>query len=221
MSQSELIAPGYVVVEGPIGVGKTTLVERLADSFQCDSLLEAPDENPFLERFYREGRQAALPTQLFFLFQRTQQLRPLSQSDLFSSIPLVSDFMLEKDHIFAETTLDADELKLYEQVYAKLAPEAPTPDLVVYLQAPAEVLQQRIRQRSRAAEMGGIRDEYLQQLSTAYTEFFHRYDSSPILIVNAAEINPVERQEDYQMLLEQICSIKSGRHYFNPGQLLL
>ncbi len=221
MSQYESLTPGYVVVEGPIGVGKTSLVRRLAESFNCDTLLEEAEENPFLERFYREGKQAAFPTQLFFLFQRTQQLRPLSQNDLFHTTPLVSDFMLEKDRIFAQVTLDADELKLYEQVYTKLSPEAPAPDLVVYLQAPAEVLQRRIRQRSRQVEMAGIRDEYLQQLCDAYTEYFYHYDSSPILIVNAAEINPVEREDDYKLLLEQICSIRSGRHYFNPGPQLL
>ncbi len=220
MNQRESSTPGYVVVEGPIGVGKTSLVKRLSESFNCDALLEQAEENPFLERFYREGKQAAFPTQLFFLFQRTQQLRPLNKNDLFRTEPLVSDFMLEKDRIFAQATLDTDELKLYEQVYAKLAPEAPVPDLVVYLQAPAEILQKRIRRRSKAAEIAGIRDEYLQRLCDAYADFFHHYDSSPILIVNAAEINPVEREDDYQLLLEQICSIRSGRHYFNPGPRL-
>lgn len=220
MSQTDPSTPSYIVVEGPIGVGKTTLVRRLATSLGCDLLLEAAEENPFLERFYREGKQAAFATQLFFLFQRTQQLRVLGRNDLFGPQSLVSDFHLEKDRIFARLNLDEDELELYEKVYEKLSPEAPTPDLVVYLQAPADVLQRRIRRRSRPEEQG-IAADYLRQLCDAYTEFFYHYNASPLLIVNAAEINPADREEDYQMLLEQIREIRSGRHYFNPGPLLL
>jgi deoxyadenosine/deoxycytidine kinase len=220
MIQSEVKAPRYIVVEGPIGVGKTTLVRRLAHSLESELLLEAAEENPFLERFYREGKRAAFPTQLFFLFQRTNQLQPLQQIDLFGPKCLVSDFLLEKDRIFAQLNLDNDELELYEKVYEKLSPQAPTPDLVVYLQAPANVLQQRIKRRSRPEEQT-MSQEYLTQLCDAYTEFFHHYDSSPLLIVNAAEINPADRDEDYRMLLEQIRGIRRGRHYFNPGPLLL
>ncbi len=219
MIRTELTPPGYLVVEGPIGVGKTSLVKRLADSFGCETLLERPEENPFLERFYQDGKKSAFPTQLFFLFQRSQQLQELSHDDLFRST-MVADFMLEKDRIFASLNLDQDELELYEKVYSKLNPEAPVPDLVVYLQAPAEVLQRRVRGRSRAHEMN-LSLDYLQRLGDAYAEFFHHYDDSPLLIINAAEINPVEREEDYQLLLEQICSVRSGKHYFNPGPLLL
>lgn len=219
MNRTELPPPGYLVVEGPIGVGKTSLVNRLANSFNGDVLLEMPDENPFLDRFYRDGRKSAFPTQLFFLFQRSRQLQDLRNQDLFRS-SLVADFMLEKDRIFAGLNLDKDELDLYEQVYSRLNPEAPVPDLVVYLQAPAEVLQRRVRGRSRSHETS-LSLDYLQRVSDAYAEFFHHYNSSPLLIINAAEINPVEREEDYQLLLEHICNVRSGKHYFNPGPLLL
>jgi len=219
MNRTGLNPPGYLVVEGPIGVGKTSLVNRLANSFNGELLLEKSDENPFLERFYQDSRKSAFPTQLFFLFQRSQQLQELRNRDLFRS-SLVADFMLEKDRIFAGLNLDKDELELYEKVYSRLNPEAPEPDLVVYLQAPAEVSQRRVRGRSRALETS-LSLDYLQRLSDAYAEFFHHYNSSPLLIINAAEINPVEREEDYQLLLERICSVRSGKHYFNPGPLLL
>ncbi len=211
--------PRYLVVEGPIGVGKTSLVQRLAQSFGSDTLLEAAEENPFLERFYREGRSAALPTQLFFLFQRAQQLQAQRQQDLFASA-LVADFMLEKDPLFARINLDDEEFKLYQQVYERLAIEVPRPDLVVYLQAPVDSLLQRIRKRGRHGE-DTIEAGYLERLCNAYTEFFYYYDRSPLLIINAAEINPVERDADYRLLLEQICNVRSGKHYFNPLPLQL
>jgi deoxyguanosine kinase len=219
MRADSLNPPGYVVVEGPIGVGKTSLVKRLAESFSCDSLLEGAEENPFLERFYNDGKPAAFPTQLFFLFQRSKQLQDLRQADMFRST-LVADFMLEKDRLFAELNLDDDELRLYEQVYERLSMEAPAPDLVVYLQAPVDVLMARINRRGRPQE-NRMEGQYLKRLSDAYTEFFYHYDKSPLLIINASEINPVDRDEDYQMLLEQICTVRSGKHYFNPAPLLL
>ena len=219
MRRTDLKPPGYIVVEGPIGVGKSSLVHRLAESFGSETLLEAAEENPFLGRFYEDGRSAALPTQLFFLFQRSKQMQALKQNDLFRSA-LVADFMLEKDRLFARLNLDDEELKLYEQVYGQLAMEAPQPDLVVYLQAPVEVLMQRIRKRDRREERGMDAD-YLQRLSDAYTEFFYYYDKSPLLIINAAEINPVESDADYQLLLERICTVRSGKHYFNPAPVLL
>lgn len=215
----ELTPPGYIVVEGPVGVGKSSLVSRLAESFGCETLLEAAEENPFLGRFYEDGRSAALPTQLFFLFQRSKQIQELRQADLFRSA-LVADFMLEKDPLFARLNLDDEELKLYEQVYAHVSLEAPAPDLVVYLQAPVDVLMQRIKKRDRQAERK-IEPDYVQRISEAYTEFFYYYDRSPLLIINASEINPVEREADYRLLLERICTVRSGKHYFNPAPVLV
>lgn len=211
--------PDFLVVEGPIGVGKTSLVTRLAERLGHAPLLEAADENPFLPRFYREGRRAAFPTQLFFLFQRMRQLESLRQGDLFQR-RLIADYMLEKDRLFASVTLDPDELRLYDQVYERIATAAPVPDLVVYLQAPVEVLITRVRRRDRPLERT-LTADYLRQLSDAYTRFFTRYDRSPLLIINAAVINPVEREDDFEMLVERILAHRSGRAFFNPSPLLL
>jgi len=208
----------FLVVEGPIGVGKTSLVRRLAAHLRAETLLEGAEENPFLGRFYADRRQAAFPAQLFFLFQRSRQWSELRQADLFRQ-NLVADFMLEKDRLFAQVNLQPEELKLYDQVYANLIMEAPSPDLVIYLQAPVEVLLRRIRRRARPEEEG-IERVYLQRLCEAYTEFFYYYERSPLLIINAAEINPVERDEDFQLLLEHISLDNSGRRYLNPAPLL-
>ena len=216
-SRTDLTPPGYVVVEGPVGVGKTSLARRLAESFGCETLLEKAEENPFLQRFYEDRRAAALPTQLFFLFQRSNQLQELRQRDMFRSA-LVADYMLEKDPLFARVNLGEEELKLYEQVYAHLTLETPDPDLVVYLQAPVETLVKRINKRGRQEEQH-MDPGYIKKLCDAYTEFFYYYNKSPLLIINAIDINPVERDIDYQLLLEQICSVRSGKHYFNPVPL--
>jgi deoxyadenosine/deoxycytidine kinase len=211
--------PDYLVVEGPIGVGKTSLVTRLAERLGHNALLEAAEENPFLPRFYREGRRAAFPTQLFFLFQRMRQVESLRQGDLFQR-GVVADFMLEKDRLFASVTLDRDELRLYEEVYARMAAEAPAPDLVVYLQAPVEVLITRVRRRGRPDERA-ITGDYLRALSDAYTRYFTHYDRSPLLIINAAVVNPVHRPDDFELLVERILAHRSGRGFFNPSPLLL
>lgn len=219
MSNTKRSDPTYIVVEGPIGVGKTSLAKRLAESLGSGLLLEDAQENPFLERFYLNPRQAALPTQLYFLFQRARQLKELRQTDLFRPTR-VADFLMEKDRLFAQITLDDDEFRLYEQVYAQMALDAPTPDLVIYLQAPVETLLARISKRGMASERY-IETAYLQRLTDAYTEFFYYYSAAPLLIVNAAEINPVSNDQDYAMLLEQIRNIRSGRHYFNPLPIAL
>lgn len=204
----------FIVVEGPIGVGKTSLARRLAKSFDADLVLEQADENPFLERFYRSPRSGALPTQLFFLFQRARQLEDLQQQDLFATTR-VGDYLLDKDRLFARLTLDAEEYGLYEQVYAKLSISAPSPDLVVYLQAPVDVLMERIARRGIRYEQQ-IERSYLEKLMEAYARYFHEYSASPLLIVNAAQVDFVANDADYAQLVEHVLRTKRGRHYFNP-----
>lgn len=209
----------YIVVEGPIGVGKTSLARRLAQTFRSELLLEGADDNPFLERFYRSPREAALPAQLYFLFQRARQMQGLRQGDIFQPVR-VADFLMEKDRMFASLTLDDEELKLYQQVYNQMTLEIPVPDLVIYLQAPVETLRSRIRARGIAYEQL-IEPEYLQRVVDAYARLFHYYDASPLLIVNAAEFDPLSNTRDYEALLERMRGIGSGRHYFNPLPLAL
>ena len=209
--------PGFIVVEGPIGVGKTTLAKRLAESFNTDLLLEGADENPFLNGFYENQKNVAFQTQLFFLFQRAQQMQDLRQADMFRPVH-VADFIMEKDRLFAELTLDEEEFKLYQQVYQHLTIDAPVPDLVIYLQAPVDVLRKRISRRGRSYERT-MTAEYLNRLNESYARFFYNYTQSPLLIVNAEEIDIVNNENDYNLLLEQIKRVKSGRHYFNPSSV--
>ncbi len=204
----------FVVVEGPIGVGKTSLVRRLCTSLSAEGVLEQAAQNPFLERFYRNPRVGAFPAQLYFLFQRAQQLAALQQQDLFARVR-VADYLLEKDRLFARVTLDDAEYALYEQVYAKLDIQTPKPDLVVYLQAPVDVLLERIARRGIDYEQQ-IERAYLERLNEAYARFFHEYAAAPLLIVNAASIDPINNAADYDELLVAIRRMKRGRLYYNP-----
>ena len=210
--------PRYIAIEGPIGVGKTTLTKFLAETFNYQTLLERAEENPFLDKFYAKERNSALPTQLFFLFQRIQQMNDLRQADLFEPVR-VADFLIEKDQLFAQVTLSDDELKLYQQVYDQMTINAPTPDLVVYLQAPSDILLERIASRGIPAEKT-IDADYLHRLNEAYTRFFHFYDKSPLLIVNATEIDWVNNIQDYENLVDYMLRVTRGRHYYNPKSAL-
>ena len=211
--------PRFIVVEGPIGVGKTSLTRRLARSLGYPTLLEPATQNPFLDRFYRDPAANALPTQLFFLLNRARQVQDIAADDLLGPT-LVADFLLEKDQLFAEMTLDDDELVLYQQICTALNVQAPVPDLVVYLQAPTRVLKERIRNRGIDYERH-INSEYLDQLAESYTRFFHFYNTAPLLIVNAADIDLVHNDAHYQALLDEILTRRTPRQYFNPNPMLL
>ena len=212
--------PRYIAVEGPIGVGKTSLAKRLAKSFNYEILLERSEENPFLERFYHDPKQMALATQLFFLFQRAQQIQDLRQDDMFEPVR-VADFLMEKDRLFARQNLDNDEFDLYEKVYEHLTIDAPRPDLVIYLQAPVDILLERILKRGVPAEQL-IEKHYLESLIDAYTNYFHYYDEGTLLVVNSSEIDLVNNDADYEQLLDFILTSRKGsRNYFNPKPTLL
>jgi deoxyguanosine kinase len=207
--------PRYICVEGTIGVGKTSLAKRLAQSFNASLLLEDADSNPFLERFYHNPKLGALAAQLFFLFQRAKQLESLHQHDLFAPLH-VADYLFAKDRLFASLNLDADEFALYEQVYQRLSVDMPQPDLVIYLQAPTDVLLERIARRGVGYEQQ-ISTDYLDRINTAYASYFYDYRAAPLLIVNAAQADFVNRDQDYQQLLTELGRIKPGRQYLNPA----
>ena len=211
--------PKYIAVEGPIGVGKTTLANKLAETFNYDVLLEQPSENPFLENFYKNPGQSALAAQLFFLFQRMQQIQDLKQRSLFEPVR-VADFVIEKDRLFAEVNLSKEEMQLYDKVYDHLTIDAPTPDLVIYLQAPVDVLLDRINRRGNPNEKY-LTADYLEKLNEAYSKFFLYYESAPLMIVNAAGINLHDSESDYDMLVDNIMSNPKGKNFLNPQPSIL
>jgi deoxyadenosine/deoxycytidine kinase len=205
----------HIVVEGPIGAGKTSLAQRLGRHLGAQLMLEQPDANPFLERFYRDRKRYALPTQLCFLLQRAAQVTELGQLDLFRR-QVVTDFLLDKDPLFARLTLSDDELKLYLTIHAQIAPHAPPPDLVIYLQARPDTLAERVARRANPIEIG-ISEGYLRALADSYADFFHHYDAAPVLIVNSEHLNPTSRDEDLRLLLERIEAMRGRREYFSVG----
>ena len=205
----------FIAIEGPIGAGKTTLARRLAERLDAESVLEQPGENPFLARFYQDMARYALPTQLFFLFQRVRQLEPLAQADLFGR-PAVADFLIDKDPLFARATLSGDEMVLYQKIYDAVRPQSPVPDLVIYLQARPGTLIERVRKRAVGYERS-VGEEYLALLAESYARFFHHYSAAPLLIVNSENLNFVARDADFELLVERLFAMKSRREFVSLG----
>jgi deoxyguanosine kinase len=205
----------FIVVEGPIGSGKTTLARMLSEKFSTQLLSEKAEENPFLARFYQDAKRYALPTQLFFLFQRSRQIADINQMDMFSK-PITADFFLEKDPLFARLNLNDEEYALYHQIYHHLQLKSPKPDLVIYLQTPVDALSERIAERSIKYE-SDIPNEYIQRLSNAYSEFFHSYDAAPVLIVNNEKLNIIKDESALNLLVDRIDQFTGRREYFNPN----
>lgn len=205
----------YIVVEGPIGVGKTSLAKRLANYLNSTLLLEKPAENPFLEKFYSDIPRYALPTQLFFLFQRATQVQGLAQMDIFTQTT-VSDFLLDKDQLFAGLTLNDAEYDLYQQIYRHLQPQAQSPDLVIYLQASPDTLMERVKRRGSAFEKR-ISADYLWRLAETYTRFFYQYEAAPVMVVNSENLNFIDSREDFDLLLQRVEQMRGPREYFNRG----
>jgi deoxyadenosine/deoxycytidine kinase len=203
----------YIVVEGPIGAGKTSLARMLAHHVGGEELFERPEENPFLERFYGDMSRFALATQLTFLFQRVDQLSGVGQFDMFRRVT-VGDFLLDKDPLFARLNLSDAEYQLYEKVYSHLKPQTPTPDFVIYLQAPVDTLIERVHRRGVEFERK-ISASYLARLAEAYSGYFYRYDAAPVLIVNSARLNFVDNHEHIRLLLGRIGAMRGRREFFN------
>ena len=205
----------YIVVEGPIGAGKTSLARRLAGHSGADTLLEKPEENPFLARFYQDPPRHALATQLFFLFQRGNEVRDLAQMDVFGS-STVADYLFDKDPLFARLNLSDAEFALYQQIFRTLQLEAPAPDIVIYLQAAPQTLAERVRRRAKPYERA-ISEEYLQRVAQGYSDFFYHYDAAPVLMVNTERLNFEEDDRDFALLLQRIAGMRGPREFFSWG----
>ena len=206
----------YIVVEGPIGAGKTSLAKKLAEHFDAQTLLEKPQDNPFLSRFYQDPARYALPTQLFFLFQRINEVRDLAQMNLFVN-RTVADYLFEKDALFAQLTLNEEEHKLYQSIYQNLALQAPTPDLVILLQASTDNLLERVQRRGHRYEKN-MSAEYLGRLANSYRQFFHHYEAAPVLVVNSDNLNFLENADHFALLLDCIDKMRGRREFFNLGE---
>lgn len=204
----------HIVIEGPIGVGKTSLARRLAQHLGAELMLEKPEDNPFLERFYADGSRYALQTQLFFLFQRLEQMRELIQPGMFSR-HVVSDFLFAKDALFASLTLSPEEFRLYARIHAQLVPQVPAPDLTIWLQAAPATLLERIRRRGLHMEQG-ITPAYLQQLADAYAEYFRREAAGPLLAIDTEYFDPSSRGSDFDVLVKRIAAFRGPRESFDP-----
>lgn len=211
----------FIAVEGPIGAGKTSLARRLAERIAGDLLLEQPEANPFLARFYEHPERFALQTQLFFLFQRVEQVRALAQPDLFRT-RTVADFLFDKDALFAQLTLANEELALYRKIFQVTRPQAPRPDLVIYLHAPVPTLMERVRRRGRGYEQriatGESGSHYLATLAEAYSRFFYHYQDAPVLVVNSEHLNFVDSEGALALLIERIEAMRGPREYFNLSE---
>ena len=205
----------YIAVEGVLGVGKTSLCEQLAKAFNARLILEATEENPFLEKFYKDMRGNAFPTQIFFLLSRYRQQMEIAQGDLFRR-NLICDYLFAKDRIFAYLNLEENELNLYERLCGLLREQVVKPDLTIYLQASTEVLQQRLGRRGRTFEKGLNRD-YLERLNQAYNYYFFHYQETPLLVVNTSDIDFVHSDEDLQDLIAYIRTMGKGTQYYKPS----
>ncbi|MFM2397044.1 MAG: hypothetical protein RLZZ144_294 [Pseudomonadota bacterium] len=206
----------YIVIEGAIGAGKTSLAKKLAEHLDAQTLLEKPQDNPFLVRFYQDSARYALPTQLFFLFQRINEVRDLAQMKLFGN-HTVADYLFEKDALFAQLTLNEEEHKLYQSIYQNVALQAPTPDLVIFLQASTDTLLERVQRRGHRYEQN-ISVDYLTQLADLYSHFFHHYDAAPVLMVNSDNLNFLGNPDHFALLLDCIAKMRGRREFFNVGE---
>ncbi|MBI3599678.1 MAG: deoxynucleoside kinase [Nitrospinae bacterium] len=204
----------YIAIEGPIGAGKTSLARLLGERFNANIVLETVEDNPFLEGFYKNKDSYAFQTEMFFLLSRYRQLIELVQHNLFNRVT-ITDYIFDRNRIFAYINLSSDEIRLYDEVYSLLKPRLPTPDLLIYLQADIDILKARIKARGRGFEKG-IADEYLDEVNKSFNNYFFHYNQSPLLIVNTNEIDFVERKGDLEDLIKKILSHKKGTEYYSP-----